>query len=452
MKYYNNILELIGNTPLVKINKLAKESKGLVLAKLESMNPGGSVKDRIGINMIEAAEKDGTLKPGGTIVEATSGNTGIGIALAACVKGYKCIFVMTDKAAPEKKYYLQALGADVIVKPVSARADSPEHYVNTARRIHEETPNSIFIYQYFNTANPMSHYATTGPEIWEDTEGKITHFVAGIGTGGTISGTAKYLKEKNPNIKIIGADPYGSIFKGLKETGKIPDAVPYLVEGIGQDVLPGNVWLEYVDEVINVSDIDSINMCRVMSKEEGIFSGASSGTIAYAALEYAKKLKEDDVMVFIVCDTGERYLSKYHSDEWMREKRMLDTAFTDVGTVFKTRKLKDTPELVTISGTELVSDALYLMDQYNLSTLPVFENGQCIGSLNEATLLNKLVEDRYVASKRINEVMDEKLPTLDSHENIMKAVAELKEKPAVLVSEYGHIAGILTKYDVLDFV
>lgn len=452
MKYYNNILELVGNTPLVKINRLAKGIKAQVFAKIESLNPGGSVKDRIGLAMIEAAEREGRLKPGGTIVEGTSGNTGIGLALVAATKGYKTVFVMTDKAAPEKRSYLRALGAEVIVKPLSAKADSPEHYVNTARRIHEETPNSIFIYQYANPENPGSHYRTTGPEIWRDTDQKITHFVAGIGTGGTISGTSKFLKEKNPNIKVIGADPYGSIFKTLKETGKTPEAVPYLVEGIGQDVLPGNVWLDYIDEVVNVSDIDSINMCRLLAKEEGIFCGASSGTIAHAALNYAKKLGENDIMVFIICDTGERYLSKYHSDEWMREKRMLDPRYTSVGTVLRTRKLEDTPQLVTVTPDETVSDVLYLMNQYNLSTLPVLEGEKCVGSINETNILNKLVEDRNTASKKISDVMEDKLPMLNTNDNITKAIEALKEKPAVLVSEYGKLAGVITKYDVIDFV
>jgi len=291
MKYYNNIIELIGKTPLLKLNKLTADSKGLVLAKLESANPGGSVKDRIGISMIEAAERDGLLKPGGTIIEATSGNTGIGLALAANQKGYKCIFVMTDKAAPEKRNYLKALGAEVIIKPVSAKAGTADHYVETAKRLHKEIPNSYFPFQYANDANPDAHYRTTGPEIWEATEGKITHFVAGIGTGGTITGTARYLKEKNPNIKVIGADPYGSIFKTYKATGQTPEGVPYLVEGIGQDVIPDNVDVSLMDEIVNVTDIDSVKMCRQLSKVEGIFCGASTGTIAKVAV-MCQDLKE----------------------------------------------------------------------------------------------------------------------------------------------------------------
>src|ERR1700674_4084430 len=257
MTYYDNVLELIGHTPLVKLNRLNKGLKPLILAKMENLNPGFSVKDRIGISMIDAAERAGILKPGGTIVEATSGNTGIGLAIAASVRGYKCIFVMTDKASVEKSRYLKALGADVVITPVSAKPGTPDHYVSTAKRIASETPNSFYPDQYSHPANPEAHYRTTGPEIWEQTEGKITHFVAGLGTGGTISGTGRFLKEKNPKIKVIGADPYGSVFKTYKETGKLVEATPYLVEGIGQEVIPPNVHIKYVDDVINVTDRES---------------------------------------------------------------------------------------------------------------------------------------------------------------------------------------------------
>ena len=291
---------------------------------MESLNPGYSVKDRIGISMIEAAEKEGSLKPGGTIIEATSGNTGIGLAIAAAVKGYKCIFVLTEKVSVEKMRYLKAFGADVVVCPAAAKHGTPDHYVETARRIAHETPNSFYPDQYNHPANPAAHYRTTGPEIWNDTDGKITHFVSGIGTGGTISGTGRYLKEKNPNIQIIGADPYGSIFKTYKESGHVPEATPYLVEGIGQSLPVGNADMKIIDQIINVTDRESFELARQLSRVEGIFCGGSTGTNFAAALKVAKDLDENGLVVFIVCDTGEHYLSKFHSDEWMKEKLLLE--------------------------------------------------------------------------------------------------------------------------------
>src|ERR671915_2331698 len=337
MRYKENILGLVGNTPLVRLNRMAGGLKAQVFAKMENLNPGYSVKDRIGIAMIEAAERDGVLKPGGTIVEATSGNTGIGLALAAAIKGYKCIFVMTDKASVEKSRYLKALGADVVITPVSAKPGTADHYVTTAQRIAKETPNSFYPDQYSHPANPEAHYRTTGPELWEQTEGQITHFVAGLGTGGTISGTGRFLKEKNPSIKIIGADPYGSIFKTYKETGKIVEATPYLVEGIGQEIVPGNVHIKYVDEVINVTDRESFELSRLLGRMEGIFCGGSTGTNLAAALRVAKNLDENAIVVFIVCDTGEHYLTKHHSDEWLKEKRLLEPQKITAGLISGTK-------------------------------------------------------------------------------------------------------------------
>jgi cystathionine beta-synthase len=323
MKYYNNVLELIGNTPLVKLNVLTKGFKATVLGKMENYNPGGSVKDRIGLAMIETAERDGILKPGGTIIEATSGNTGIGLALTAAVKGYKSVIVVTDKVSMEKRNYLKALGAKVIVVPKSAPHDSPEYYINKAQSIAKETPNSFYTGQYINFANPDAHYKTTGPEIWEATDGKITHFVAGLGTGGTITGTAKYLKEKNPNIKVIAADMIGSIAKQYKEKGTIGEVASYLVEGIGLDIIPEIMNFDYIDEVVEVNDKDSIDVCRELTRREGIFCGASTGTYAKVALDIAKNLDESGVVVFIVCDTGERYLSKFHNEEWLKQNNVL---------------------------------------------------------------------------------------------------------------------------------
>ena len=317
--YYNNILELIGNTPLVRINNLTKGIKATVLAKIEFANPGGSVKDRVGLAMIEDAERRGLLKPGYTIVEATSGNTGIGLALAGRVKGYRVILVMTDKIGQEKRNYLKALGAEVVIVPKEALPDSPDYYRNKAKALSEEIPNAINLNQYANSANPLSHYYGTGAEIWNDTDGKITHFVCGVGTAGTITGASKYLKEKNPNIKVIGADPIGSNFKIFKETGKIGETTLHQIEGLGTDIIPPITNFDYVDEIVAVKDIDSINMCKRLSLEEGIFCGASSGTAAHAALNAARELDENAVVVFIVCDTGERYLSKYHNDRWLEE-------------------------------------------------------------------------------------------------------------------------------------
>lgn len=322
MKYYNNVLDLVGNTPLVKLNKITKGIKAAVFGKMESYNPGGSVKDRIAKLMVENAEKEGKLKPGGTIIEATSGNTGIGLVLAAAVKGYKSIIVVTDKVSLEKRNYLKAFGAEVIVVPKDVGQEHPEYYMNKAQSIAESTPNSLYIAQYTNESNPLAHYLTTGPEIWDATDGKVTHFVAGLGTGGTITGTARYLKEKNPDIKIIAADPIGSIAKQYKENGKMGTCKPYLVEGIGLDMIPEIMDFNLIDEVVEVNDRDSIDTCKALTMEEGIFCGASTGTLAYTALNIARELDENGIVVFIVCDTGERYLSKYHNDVWLKQNNI----------------------------------------------------------------------------------------------------------------------------------
>src|ERR1043165_8693550 len=361
MNFYENVLHLIGRTPLVRLNRLTEGLKATVLAKMESLNPGYSVKDRIGVAMVEAAEREGTLKPGGTIVEATSGNTGIGLALAAAVKGYRCIFVMTEKASVEKVRYLKALGADVVVVPATAKPGTPDHYGETARRIARETPNSFYPDQYSNPNNPEAHYRTTGPELWEQTEGRITHFVAGLGTGGTISGTGRFLKEQNPSVRVVGADPYGSVFKTYKETGRTHEATPYLVEGIGQEVVPPNVHIKYVDEIINITDRESFELSRQLGRMEGIFCGGSTGTNVAAALRVARDLDERGVVVFIVCDTGEHYLTKFHSDEWMKEKRLLEPQKITAGLIRETKGQNSPPTLITATPAERVSDALAKM-------------------------------------------------------------------------------------------
>lgn len=450
MEFQENILGLIGNTPLVKLNRLARNVKAQVYAKMENLNPGFSVKDRIGVAMIDAAEREGILKPGGTVIEATSGNTGIGLAIAAAVKGYKCIFVMTDKASVEKSRYLKALGADVVITPVSAKPGTPDHYVSTAKRIASETPNSFYPDQYSNPSNPEAHYRTTGPELWRQTEGKITHFVAGLGTGGTISGTGRYLKEKNPSIRIIGADPYGSIFKTYKETGKIVEATPYLVEGIGQEIVPANVHIKYVDEVINVTDRESFELSRMLGRLEGIFCGGSTGTNLAAALRVASNLDENAIVVFIVCDTGEHYLTKHHSDEWLKEKRLLEPQKITAGLISGTKKPQAPKTLVSVTPGNTVAEALEKMDELGVTQIPVLEEGRAVGSLRENRVLAKVVRNSELLNSRVNEVMEASFPTVDVDASSNEVARRLQTSPAVLVEEYGRIIGIITRHDVLD--
>lgn len=452
MKFYENVLGLIGNTPLVKINNLTKQYgiKAQVYAKLENLNPGFSVKDRIGISMINDAEEKGILKPGGTLIEATSGNTGIGMALVAAVRGYKCVFVMTDKVSVEKRRYLKAVGADVVIRPAAAKYGTPDHYVETAKRIARETPNSFYPDQYNHPANPLAHYRTTGPEIWNDTEGKITHFVASIGTGGTITGTSRYLKEKNPNIKVIGADPYGSIFKQYKETGQVPEATPYLVEGIGQNIPVGNADVKIIDEIINITDRESFELSRQLSKKEGIFCGGSTGTIFGGALKVAKDLDENAVVVFIVCDTGEHYLTKHHSDEWMKEKLLLEPQKITAGLIVETKNSGSPHELIYVSPNETVESALTIMNEKGVTQIPVLEENVSVGSLRESRILTKLIENRELLSAKVSEIMEKSFPVVDIDAPANEIKSKLHKSPAVLIEDFKRITGIITRSDVLD--
>ena len=451
MEFKNNILEQIGNTPLIKINKINKGLKPQIFAKLESANPGGSVKDRIGYNMIVDSEKRGELKPGGTIIEATSGNTGIGLAITAAVKNYKSIFVVTDKVSAEKINYLKALGGEVIVVSNMVEPDDPDYYVNVAKRIHSETPNSIFAYQYSNPANPEIHYKTTGPEIWRQTDGKITHFVSSIGTGGTISGAGRFLKEKNPRVKVIGADPLGSIFKTYKETGKLIKGTPYLVEGIGQDCLPANVHFQYIDEIINVSDKISFAAARRLTKEEGIFCGGSTGTIVHVALDIAKNLSKDDVIVFIVCDTGERYLSKLHNTEWLKINRMLETEIRTLRDISDAKKVRGIEDITYVRADATVKEVLQLINEKGFSHIPVLKGRHTIGCVIENKLMKRLLDDPELINSSVTEVMGECVPTLDAKTDISEVTKVLKENAAILVSDFGLIRDIITRYDLLHY-
>jgi len=453
MNTYASVLQLIGKTPLVKLNHVTEGIEAQVYVKLENMNPGGSVKDRIGIAMIEAAERDGRLKPGAMIIEPTSGNTGIGLALAARLKGYNCLFVMTDKASQERVRYLKALGADVLIVSSAAKMSSPEYYWNTAKRLSEELPNAIMLNQYDNPANPAIHECTTGPEIWSDTDGKVTHFIAGVGTGGTITGTARYLKSQNPHLKVIAADPVGSILKTYKETGRIIEPLPYLVEGVGQERIPLNLDVNLVDEFININDKEAFMMARSLARHEGIFCGGSSGMNVAAALKVAKLLPADAIVVAIICDTGERYLTKHHSDEWLTEKDLLEQdrfMIRDVIAAKRTRGIL--PSLVSLPSTATVNEALSLMSSYEVSDLPVIDDDTLVGTTREAKLMSAVIGDRLVLERPVKDFMEQPAPIVDAHEHVQAAIGMLKSSPMIVVSEFGRLSGVLTRHDVLEYL
>ncbi|WP_126581949.1 cystathionine beta-synthase [Tengunoibacter tsumagoiensis] len=450
MHYFSSILDGIGNTPLVRLNRIASDVPPLVLAKMEMFNPGGSVKDRVGPALIEYCEQQGWLRPGGTIVEPTSGNTGHGLAIAAAIKGYHCIFVMTDKASEEKRSLLRAYGAEVVVCPSSVNHDSPEYYKNVAYRLAKEIPGACCPDQYSNPANPAAHYASTGPEIWRATAGRITAFVAGIGTGGTISGTARYLKEQNPAIKIIGADPPGSVY-----SGDTPG--PYKVEGIGMDMYPRNYAPELVDEVIRIDDRSSFNWARRLAREEGILTGGSAGTALGAALTYARRLTPQDVVVVLLPDTGRGYLSKQYNETWMRENDMIVQADAEQPTlhdvlIYRRNHAHSMPLVVSVRPSDSVADAVELLRRYGISQTPVMENQQMIGSLTEDLLLRRLATGEPLETCAVGEIQGPPFPILDADAPTSEAYTLFNDcSSAVAVSSKGELAGIVTKADLLEF-
>ncbi|MHA1123067.1 MAG: cystathionine beta-synthase [Candidatus Heimdallarchaeota archaeon] len=447
----NSILDLIGNTPLLKLTKLTRGLNCNILAKLEFLNPGGSVKDRIGIAMIEAAEKQGIIEPGFIIVEPTSGNTGVGLALAALVKGYKMIFTLPDKMSQEKIDLLRAFGAKVIVTPTAVAPDHPSNYVKVAERIVKETPNSFMPNQYFNQSNPQAHYQTTGPEIWEQTAGRIDVLVSTMGTGGTISGTSRYLKEKNSNLKVVGVDPEGSLyhheFYGTK--GQVH---PYKVEGIGEDFLPSTLNLKIVDEIITVTDKEAFLTARRLSQEEGIFSGGSAGAAVFAALQVAKKMNENQNIVVILPDTGRNYIHKLYSDEWMTEKGFLESKKERIPVrdllEAKVRRIK---KLIYIDPDSKVLEAIALMKKNDVSQLPVIKKQVQIGSVSESTLMRNLTE-HSTCQRRISEIMEPPLPTVKVDEKILTPFNFLKDKNGILVLEDNKIVDIITTIDVINYL
>ena len=448
--YFNNILETIGNTPLVKLNNLTKDIPALVLAKIETTNPGNSIKDRMAVKMIEDAEKSGILKPGGTIIEGTSGNTGMGLAIAAIIKGYKCIFTTTDKQSKEKVDALRAFGAEVIVCPTNVEPEDPRSYYSVSSRLEKDVPNSWKPNQYDNLSNSKAHYEQTGPEIWEQTEGKITHLVVGVGTGGTICGTGKYLKEKNPNIKIFGIDTYGSVFKKYKETGIFDknEIYPYITEGIGEDFLPKNVDFNLIDHFEKVTDKDAAVYTRELAKKEGIFVGNSAGAAIAGLLQMKDKFKKDDVVVLIFHDHGSRYLGKMFNDDWMRERGFLEVKKPKALDLIERHKDR---KLLTVAADSTVMDAFEMMQKFDISQIPVVNNGDFVGSINDNHLYAKLIANPEIKNEKVSAVMQASFPVVSANaplEEVTKMIN--RENSAVLVKDLLGDAHIITKFDIIE--
>ncbi|MCX2574834.1 pyridoxal-phosphate dependent enzyme [Pedobacter sandarakinus] len=450
--WYNNILETIGNTPLVKLNTITKSVPGTILAKIETTNPGNSIKDRMAVKMIEDAEKSGKLKPGGTIIEGTSGNTGMGLAMAAIIKGYKCIFTTTDKQSKEKVDALRAFGAEVIVCPTNVDPEDPRSYYSVSSRLEREVPNSWKPNQYDNLANSQAHYEQTGPEIWEQTEGKITHLVVGVGTGGTISGTGKYLKEKNPNIQIWGIDTYGSVFKKYKETGIFDkdEIYPYITEGIGEDFLPANVNFDVIDLFEKVTDKDAALMTRDIARKEGIFVGNSAGAAIGGLIQLKDKLKPEDVVVVIFHDHGSRYMGKMYNEDWLRERGFLqDEKLTAKSILAK----KEATEIVTLDAQKTVLEAINTIKSMNISQIPVTQQGMIVGKVAESDILSALLENPGLKSAAISDIMTATFPFVDLNTSIDKISSLInRENSAVLVEDESGKIEIITQYDIINAI
>ena len=450
MKTYDNILETIGNTPLVRLNKITEDVDANVFAKVEYFNPGSSVKDRMALKMVEDAEASGKLKPGGTIVEGTSGNTGMGLALAAIVKGYKLICVSTDKQSKEKFDILRAVGSDVIVCPTDVAPEDPRSYYSTAKRIAEETPNSWYVNQYDNPSNTLAHYEQTGPEIWEQTDGKITHFVVGVGTGGTISGVGRFLKEKNPNIKVWGIDTYGSVFKKYHETGIFDEneIYSYITEGIGEDILPGNVNFDIIDGFEKVTDKDAAVYTRKMAREEGIFAGNSCGAAVKGLIQLKKHFKKEDVVVVLLHDSGSRYVGKMYNDDWMRERGFLER---DVKLAKDLIRNHMQQKLVFVTSNDTLSNALHLMKQYDISQIPVKEGETFVGSLSDHHIYKQILDNPSIKQQSVESVMDKPFPEVNGEDSINK-VSKLFDKNtrAVIVNYGDNKSHIITLQDLAD--
>ncbi len=448
---YDSVLGTIGWTPLIRLARVGAGIRTPVYGKAEFANPGGSVKDRIGLAIIEAAEQDGSLAPGGTVVEGTSGNTGVGLAIAAALKGYHCIFTMPDKMSQEKVRLLRAYGAEVVITPTAVPPDHPENYVMKAKQIVKETPGAVLANQFFNDVNPEAHYQTTGPEIWRQTSGKVTHFVAAAGTGGTVSGVGKYLKEQRADIRIIACDPVGSLYTEFARTGEMGEGEPYKVEGVGGDKIPTTVWFDYIDEFRQLSDRDSFIMARRIAGEEGMLVGGSTGMNVHVALDIAKKLDDPEAcVVTVLTDTGERYLSKQFNDDWMRENQYLDIPRVTVAQLLE-RRSEDAPPLVSVAPAAAVRQALNLMKTWEVSQLPVVEDGRCIGSLVEGSLMIQSLEEPTLLDRPVRDVMDDPLPVVDyNYPSDRLAPMLTRESPAALVERDGDLIGIVSRYDLLQ--